>query len=242
MTSLKLLMKPYQSIAIVECDEPLLPIPVEFFSFVAPHPYVKVGAPYGDKSPFYLREGVLQRLLEAQAILQKEHPGWRLQVFDAYRPIAVQQYMVDYTFREVAQAKGLQVDRLTESQREAILALVYEFWAVPSLDPATPPPHSTGGAVDLTLVDENDRAIEMGSPIDELSPRSYPDHFATSDDTSDRRFHQHRQLLRSVILAAGFQQHPNEWWHFCLGDQMWAWLTNEATPGAGVVARYGAIV
>lgn len=238
--TLKRSMKPYQSFAIVECGEPLLPISDTLFAFVSPHPYENVGAPYGNKSPFYLREGVLKQLTEAQAHLQQQHSGWRLQIFDAYRPIAVQQYMVDYTFQEVAHAKGLPLDRLTESQREAILELVYEFWAVPSLNLATPPPHSTGGAIDLTLVDETDRAINMGSPIDELSPRSYPNHFAMREDPHDRSFHQHRQLLRSIMLHAGFQQHPNEWWHFCLGDQMWAWLTKQAT-GVETVARYGAI-
>ncbi|MCZ0900835.1 D-alanyl-D-alanine dipeptidase, partial [Microcoleus sp. HI-ES] len=37
----------------------------------------------------------------------------------------------------------------------------------------------------------------------------------------------------------GFQQHPNEWWHFCLGDQMWAWLTNQNNSGSQLIARYG---
>jgi zinc D-Ala-D-Ala dipeptidase len=233
-------MKPYQHVAIVECGEPLLPIPEDHFAFVCPHPYAKIGAPYGNKSPFYLREGVIQRLTEAQATLQQHHPGWRLQIFDAYRPITVQQYMVDYTLQEVAQAKGLQLDPLTESQRQSLLELVYEFWAAPSANPAMPPPHSTGGAIDLTLVDEADCVVDMGSPIDELSPRSYPDHYAGSDNPHDRAFHQHRQLLRSVMASAGFQQHPNEWWHFCLGDQMWAWLKNQGIMG-GVLARYGAV-
>ena len=33
--------------------------------------------------------------------------------------------------------------------------------------------------------------------------------------------------------TAGFAQHPNEWWHFSLGDQLWAWRTG------GQTARYG---
>lgn len=234
-------MKPYQSIEIVECGEPLRPISDTHFALVSPHPYENLGAPYGNKSPFYLREGVLARLLEAQALLQKEHPGWQIQVFDAYRPIAVQQFMVDYTLREVAQAKGLQVEQLTEPQRETLLQVVYEFWAAPSHNPATPPPHSTGGAVDITLVDETGQAIDMGSPIDEISPRSYPDHFANSQEPRESFYHQQRQQLRSVMLTAGFQQHPNEWWHFCLGDQMWAWLSNQAMPEGKLVARYGGV-
>lgn len=234
-------MKPYQSIAIVECGEPLLPISDTHFALVSPHPYERLGAPYGNKSPYYLREGVLNHLMAAQTLLQKEHSGWQIQVFDAYRPISVQQFMVDDTLQDVAHAKGLQVEHLTESQRETLLQLVYEFWAAPSLNPTTPPPHSTGGAVDITLVDETGQAIDMGSPIDEISPRSYPDHFAASDEPCEHLYHQHRQRLRSTMLAAGFQQHPNEWWHFCFGDQMWAWLSNQAMPEGKMVARYGAV-
>ncbi|MEO1402022.1 MAG: D-alanyl-D-alanine dipeptidase, partial [Cyanobacteria bacterium J06635_1] len=37
---------------------------------------------------------------------------------------------------------------------------------------------------------------------------------------------------------AGFGQHPNEWWHFSYGDQLWAWLLRKSHPQA---ARYGAI-
>ena len=29
---------------------------------------------------------------------------------------------------------------------------------------------------------------------------------------------------------AGFVQHPNEWWHFSYGDQLWSWLRNQGNP------------
>ncbi|MEM9152610.1 MAG: M15 family metallopeptidase, partial [Cyanobacteria bacterium P01_F01_bin.3] len=91
-------MKPYQKVPIEECGEALLPIPLDQFSVVSPHPYEALGAPYGNRSPYFLREGVLYKLLEAQSALKKKRPGWQLQIFDAYRPIPVQQFMVDYTF------------------------------------------------------------------------------------------------------------------------------------------------
>jgi len=234
-------MKPYKQIPIVECGEALKPIPPDLFSFVMPHPYEKLGAPYGGKSPFYLREGVLNVLVNAQIALEQLQPGWRIQIFDAYRPIAVQQFMVDFTFREVVQSQGLSPETLTQTQREAIFEQVYEFWAVPSLDPSTPPPHSTGGAIDVTLTDTTGQTVAMGSDIDELSPRSYPNHYGNSPDPEHRQYHEHRQLLQMVMTGVGFQQHPNEWWHFCLGDQMWAWLTNQANSGKGAIARYGCI-
>jgi zinc D-Ala-D-Ala dipeptidase len=48
------------------------------------------------------------------------------------------------------------------------------------------------------------------------------------------QYHHHRSLLHSAMSAAGFRQHPNEWWHFSLGDQLWAWQTGNAA-----VAKYG---
>jgi D-alanyl-D-alanine dipeptidase len=229
-------MKPYQKIPILECGEPLIPIPLKQFAVESPHPYEKLGAPYGDTSPYYLRESVIAALISAQAELQQRHADWRIQIFDAYRPVAVQQFMVDHTFAEVVQSQNLDPDSLSDDQRDAILRQVYQIWAVPSPNPKTPPPHSTGAAIDLTLVDATGQIIDMGSAIDELSPRSHPDYYANQ---LDKPYHEHRQVLHDVMYSAGFRRHPGEWWHFCLGDQMWAWLCNHDNPTVTVTARYG---
>lgn len=231
-------MKPYQKIAIVECGEPLVLIPLDQFAVVSPHPYQKVGATYPKTSPYYLRQSVLAALFTAQAKLQHLHPGWRLQIFDAYRPVAVQQYMVDYTFAQVVRTEKLDPTQLSEEQRSAIWQKVYKIWAVPNHNPLTPPPHSTGAAIDLTLVDATGQVVDMGSEIDELSPRSLADYYAAQPDVP---YHQNRQLLLSVMSAAGFRRHLEEWWHFSLGDQMWAWLGNQENPSAMLKARYGRV-
>jgi len=232
-------MKPYKSVPIQECGESLVPIPADCFAFVHPHPYEAVGAPYDDKSPFYVRQGVLDRLLAAQATLERLQPGWKILIFDAYRPLAVQQYMVDHTFGEVVAQRGLDPATLTKAQRQEILTLVYEFWAVPDRDPTRPPPHSTGGAVDVTLVDATGIELDMGSPIDELSPRSYPNYYGEQNDATAQVFHQRRSHLNQVMSEAGFLRHPGEWWHFCYGDQMWAWLQQQAQPDFPAIAQYG---
>lgn len=239
---LLLAMKPYQQIPIVECGEPLVPIPLELFGVESPHPYAKVGAPYGERSPYYLRETVLNSLIAAQNQLQQKHSHWRIQIFDAYRPVEVQQFMVDYTFSETAQAQGLNPNSLTEEQREEILDQVYQIWAVPSFELATPPPHSTGAAVDVTLVDERGNAVDMGSPIDEMSLRSHPNYYANTSDPIEQQYHTNRQLLKDIMLAANFMRHPQEWWHFSQGDQLWAHLMNQAHPANPIKARYGRIL
>jgi D-alanyl-D-alanine dipeptidase len=229
-------MKPYQQVPIQECGEPLVPIPLDMFAVESPHPYEKLGAPYGEKSPYYVRETVQNSLLQVLNFLQQTHPEWRIQIFDAYRPVAVQQFMVDYTFTEAVRARGLVEAQLSEQQRQALWEEVYQLWAIPSLDLRTPPPHSTGAAVDITLVDGAGETVNMGSPIDEMSARSHPDYFANSTNPQEIQYHSHRELLRDVMIKAGFVRHPGEWWHFCLGDQMWAHLSNAA------VARYGRVL
>ena len=229
-------MKPYQQVPIEECSAPLVPIPLETFAVTTPHPYEALGAPYGEHSPYFLRQGVLDRLMQAQATLRSHHPGWQLTIFDAYRPIPVQQFMVDYTFAQLAAEEGLDPVTMDEEARSRIQSQVLKFWAVPSDNLDTPPPHSTGAAIDLTLTCAAGHIVDMGSPIDEVSPRSYPDHFANAEAPEAQKAHHHRSLLAEVMVSVGFRQHPNEWWHFSWGDQLWAWQT-----GDGAIARYGKV-
>jgi zinc D-Ala-D-Ala dipeptidase len=241
-------MKSYQYLPIFECGESLEAIPAEDFCLQTPHAYVSLGAPYGEQtSPFYLRQGVLIALKQAQISLQQHYPGWKILIFDAYRPVSVQQFMVNHTFATALAQRGLSRDDLTLEQEKLLWQEVYQLWAMPSLDPLTPPPHSTGAALDVTLVNQIG-LVDMGSEIDELSPRSQPDYFATVASQSDHPQLQqqakiaatHRHLLYTVMTGAGFQRHPGEWWHFSLGDQMWAWL-NQQQGNPNAIARYGRV-
>lgn len=231
--------KPYNAIPIVECGEPLAPIPEDFLC-LSPHPYQRVGAPYGSASPFCLRVGVIHALAKAQAELLPY--GWQLAIFDAYRPVAVQQFMVAHTFRELCAQRGLDPQQLESSLAATLWEQVYSFWAMPSEDWQQPPPHSTGAAVDLTLADATGTVIDMGSAIDELSERAYPDFYQRHPHLAGaNEFALRRQVLHRAMTTAGFQRHPNEWWHFSLGDQLWAWQTQQQTGQSDIVAYYGRV-
>ncbi|MEM7760675.1 MAG: M15 family metallopeptidase [Cyanobacteria bacterium P01_A01_bin.40] len=234
-------MKPYQQILIVDCGEPLIPIPLDSFAVELPHPYVKLGAEYGEQSPYYLRQGVVNALLEAQFLIEKRHPHWKIKIYDAYRPVGVQQFMVNYTFNSLVQSLEIQEEQLSAQQRQDLWNRVYRLWAAPSLNRNMPPPHSTGGAVDLTIINEQGETLDMGGGIDELSERSHPDYYLSDQDGESQQYHLNRQLLNRVMTNAGFQRHPGEWWHFSLGDQMWAWLSNQTNPSLQAIARYGRV-
>jgi D-alanyl-D-alanine dipeptidase len=116
---------------------------------------------------------------------------------------------------------------------------VYRIWAIPSTDPQTPPLHSTGAAFDCTIQNENGNALFMGSPIDENSPRSNPDHYANDPMPEGRMAHENRMFLINLMKAEGFCHHPEEWWHFSIGDQLWAWLERQKHGTDAVRAVYG---
>ena len=219
-------MRPWSPIPIEECGEPLQALPSALLR-MEPHPYMALGAPYGvSGDPFQLRLGVVQRLLDAQQRLIEHDPSLRLSIFDAWRPIAVQAFMVDHSIAELCRARGVEV--CSGDAFDQVVADVGRFWAAPSRDPATPPPHSTGAAVDLTLSGSDGMPLAMGGEIDAIGAVSEPQHYAGREEAEARCWHQRRQLLADVMEAAGFAQHPNEWWHYSFGDQLWAWRRGAA--------------
>ncbi len=231
-------LRPWSPIPIVEAGEPLVSLPPQLWR-LQPHPYVRLGAPYGNQGdPFRLRSGVLERLLQAEHALQQAQPLCRLAIFDAWRPLAVQRFMVRHAVVEECARTGVDPDQPSPA-RDQVMAAVGRFWAPPSDDPTTPPPHSTGAAVDLTLADDAGTPLAMGGEIDAIGPVSEPEFHAqaalTDPGGEAARWHGRRQLLARVMAGAGFVQHPNEWWHFSWGDQLWAWRRGETQ------ARYGRI-
>ena len=223
-------LRPWSPIPIVEGGDPLVPLP-PLLHRLEPHPYASLGAPYGGQAcPFRLRQGVVERLLRAQRLLRELEPSWRLAIFDAWRPVAVQRFMVAHATAQTCRERGLDPEGAGPAW-EAVRQEVACFWAPPSEDPATPPPHSTGAAVDLTLADDSGDPLEMGGAIDAIGPLSHPLHHAMAAAADPHGaaacWHRRRLLLAEVMGGAGFAQHPGEWWHFSWGDQLWAWRSGQ---------------
>ena len=225
-------LRPWNNIKINECNEPLVAIPKSIFR-LTPHPYMSLGAPYlTGLDPWVLRQSVLKRLKQAQQNLFDITSDLQLALFDAWRPISVQKFMFNYTIEETCRSRGINIDDI--SNKEDITDVIEEvgrFWAKPSCNPLTPPPHSTGAAIDLTLADMTGHPLDLGGEIDFIGPESNPDFYKTDSfgmaDSRHHFFQNRRSILFSVMEQAGFVQHPNEWWHFSYGDQLWAWKSNK---------------
>lgn len=210
---------------IVECDEPLVPVSLAPAPLRAYPVYARLGIP-GAVHECYVREGVYRRLLAVARALPE---GLSLLVLDGWRPWRVQQYLFD-TLQETIRARHPELDA------ETLAARTREFVALPSQSPEAPSPHLTGGAVDVTLCDADGLPLEMGTLFDEAVPASHSAALERLDapDDTERHARDHRRLLYHAMAAEGFTNLPSEWWHFDLGDPLWAHY------GDHPAARYGA--
>ena len=184
--------------------------------------------PYYEAAPgaidkLFLRESVAIRLRTVDQKLRA--CGLRVHVHDAIRPLAVQAY-----FHDVWMPRRVRERQPNFSNQETI-AEVEKYWAAPTTSPDSPAPHSTGGAVDLTICKlRNGEPLYMGSIFDDATELAHTDHFerAAQDALghfSDAEARENRRLLYWLMTGEGFANNPHEWWHFSWGDQMWAKLT-----------------
>jgi D-alanyl-D-alanine dipeptidase len=145
--------------------------------------------------------------------------GLKLYLFDAWRPRAVQAYFHDVWM------PGEVRRRRPDLSEDDVRIEVQRYWAAPTDDPARPAPHATGGAVDLTIVWDDGAPLWMGSLFDDATALAGTDRFERDTDEfsfSHDEARANRRLLYWLMIEAGFSNHPDEWWHYSYGDQMWA--------------------
>ena len=81
--------------------------------------------------------------------------------------------------------------------------------------------HSFGMALDITLLDEHGRELDMGTAFDDMSERAHPALEASLLARGEISAEQvaNRHLRRGAMFQAGFTGLNSEWWHFDCGDR-----------------------
>ncbi len=186
----------------------------------------------GATGKLLLRRSVAQKLGRVNA--RAGEAGLELYLFDAWRPREVQAYFHDVWMPQELKRRGAKLEGA------ALLAEVERYWAAPSSDENSPAPHATGGAVDLTLRWKSGEQLWMGSLFDDVTALANRDRFeqlaAESFSFSDEEAQANRRLLHWLMTEEGFAGHPDEWWHFSWGDQMWAALTGAPAAHYGLAS------
>jgi D-alanyl-D-alanine dipeptidase len=165
-----------------------------------------------------LRRSVAEKLCEANRSLPT---GYRLAVVEGWRAPHIQRRMYLAVWDRIKTANP--------DWSEVKLRRVVNRYTAP-LDRRVPPPHSTGAAVDLILMNADGKPMDHTSPFDHHDPKCYS--FDSPGLSDAARFT--RQLMWDAITPTGLTNYPSEYWHWSYGDQGWAYRGGHAN------AIYGA--
>ena len=133
-----------------------------------------------DCAECFLRLKTVKALVKANKEFIRK--GYRIQLFDCYRPLDIQKRMWQIVSNP-------------------------EYVA----DPAKGSIHNRGGAVDITLVDNNSVALDMGTSFDFFGPEAGHNYQNLSNEVK-----QNRVLLKQIMQENGFVSFDSEWWHYNL--------------------------
>ena len=130
--------------------------------------------------------------------------GYRMKVFDAYRPACAVRSFVLWGIED--QDIRMKPYFYPDLEKQELFAGGYI---------ASKSSHSRGSTVDLTLLDmSTGKELDMGSPFDLFSPLSHPDCREVTDEQ-----YENRMILQKVMIRNGFAPIDCEWWHFSLKDE-----------------------
>lgn len=159
-----------------------------------------------------VRKSVADKLIEAQKNLP---PKIHFLIIEGYRPVSLQkEYFQEY------------LKELRESYPNWNKKKIYQE-AIKYVAPSDIiPPHTTGGAIDLTLVTNKNKEIDMGTPLNASPDETRKTCFTFARNVS-KISKKNRKILINAMSKAGFINYPTEWWHWSYGDRYWAYFKKQ---------------
>lgn len=96
-------------------------------------------------------------------------------------------------------------------------------------DDISPPPHTTGGAVDVGIVGPDGQDLDFSAPLEGWA--AAPTYTPGLSETAKAN----RLLVVHAMEHAGLTNYAGEWWHWSYGDQGWALRVGSPTAHYGVI-------
>lgn len=162
-----------------------------------------------------MRKTVYEKLKQAQALLPQ---GLHFCLYEGYRSLQLQKTLFDARFAKVkAQHPGWSQQQLFNETTKLVSPIV-------NLDGSKNiPPHSTGGAIDVYLLNDQGGAVDMG-----IHPKDWMNDLngslsLTNSNVISKEAKKYRQIMSDALSHVGFVNYPTEYWHWSYGDRYWAY-------------------
>lgn len=195
---------------------------------------IKLGpSPEVDNNTDYtkMRKTVYEKLVFAQSLLPKQI---KFCLYEGYRSLSLQQLLFESRQKNVLAAHPHLSGKALFDEVIRLVSPVINFDGSRNI-----PPHSTGAAVDIYLVDEHGECLDMGiHPKDWLLDVDGVLSKTTATDISAAA-KQNRKIMSDVMIKAGFVNYFTEFWHWSYGDRYWAYHTQQSHAIYGVIDDKG---
>lgn len=141
----------------------------------------------------YLHKVAAEMLVKSHIYLKTKYPDYRLKIWDGARPRSIQQIFWD----EIDKPEHLKRIYVANPQTTGSI-------------------HNYGMGVDITIVDQTGKELNMGTEFDHFSILAYPvkEQQLLKEGKISIGVVKNRELLRECMKSAGFISNKSEWWHF----------------------------
>lgn len=161
-----------------------------------------------------MRKTVYDKLKQAQAMLPQ---GLKLCLYEAYRSLELQQIIFQERY------DNLQKLHPELTHEELFIESTKFVSPVINLDGSKNiPPHSTGAAIDVYLIDLEGKVVDMGIHLDDTYNDLTGKYCHTDSQAISAKAKEYRNIMNKVLQAVGFINYPTEYWHWSYGDRYWA--------------------
>lgn len=199
------------AIPILECGEKMVDARLLGGIAIGPSPEIPDNMDYT-----WMRESIYQKLINAQKLLPV---GLRFCLYEAYRSLALQKMLFDTRYAHYQNTQSWDLEYCFHETCK-IVSPVINLDGTPNV-----PPHSTGAAVDVYLIDEEGNTVDMGMSVDGWVTDDAHNKIQTDSTKISPQAHEMRHIMGEALLTEGFINYPYEYWHWSYGDRYGAYIS-----------------
>lgn len=198
------------ALPIIENNDPLIDLKNQTILAYGPSPEIPNNTDYTK-----VRETVYEKLLQAQSLLPN---GLKFCLYEGYRSLSLQEKLFKDRYLKVQTLHSDWPQEAIFNETTKLVSPVVNRDGSPNI-----PPHSTGGAIDIYLMDDKGCPIDMGIQVKDWMDDGDGSLSQTNSQKISQAAQEHRKIMNLVLLAVGFVNYPTEYWHWSYGDRYWAY-------------------
>lgn len=174
-----------------------------------------------------MRQTVYEKLVKAQSALPE---GLKLCLYEGYRSLGLQESLFKGRYQKVQNLYPEWSEEEIFNETMKLVSPVINRDGSQNI-----PPHSTGGAVDVYLIDETGQPVDMGIEVKDWMEDKDGALSQTNSQIISLKAQEYRHIMNHVLQVVGFINYPTEYWHWSYGDRYWAYQTDQPHAIYGTV-------